>query len=208
MPKIIVTCEDFNPSVIPIWVSTWDKLKQKHPSLKVTAFTVPLYQKRMENDVFHNKDFQAWFKERKEWVEIAQEGYGQRNKLECKRFKKPQYFILRKGYRKIGVYMPKNYYSFKCPDDKMGSSTLDSLKMLGFSSCMFQGQIIILINLEKQLEDHIIIGSHINLDERNPDDIQQIQHKLDDYFTKLELEGNDYMTISELISLSKEEIII
>lgn len=198
MTKIILTCDDMNPSVIPIWMNTWDKLKQLHEGLKITAFTVPLWKGISENDVFKSKIFKKWYKERKEWVEIGQQGYTSSHPPECQRFRKPQMTMIKRGNRKIATYMPKNTFVFKPPYYRMDNNTIEILEQIGFSACVHHGKIILLKEIDKPIEDFILIESHINMEEKNPDDIQLIYKKMDKYLTDLESKYQ-YATFSELI---------
>ena len=196
--KIIVTCDDMNPSVIPIWKQTWDKIKEAHPWLKITVFTVPLWKGRSDNDIFKNKEFKQWHKERKGWVEIAQQGYSGDYPPECLRFKKPQQALIRRGYRKITTYLPDDFYSFKAPFYRMDHNTIEILQDLGFSACVQHGRLILLNMMNKPMEEFIMIESHINIEEKNPDNIQLIHQKMDKYLSELE-KKYQYVTIGELL---------
>ena len=199
MTKTIITCDCMQPQVIPIWKKTWDQLKKDHPKLKVNVFVVPYWKELPENDVFRNKDFEKWYEERKDWVEIGQMGYHYLNQLECLRFKNPQYAYLRRGYRKVGCFMPKDIYCFKPPKQRMNEHTLPILRSLGFSACIYNKEIIMLRKTEKPLNEYIMVETSINIDSRSPDNINLLQTNFNNYFTKVEQEGNEYITASELI---------
>ncbi len=202
MDNVLVTCSEMNPSLIPLWVQTWDELKKRHPDLRVTVFCYPVYKSLPENDVFRNKEFMQWYRERKDWIEIGQLGYGLKNKSDCKRFSSKQYSLLHNGYRKIGSFMPKQYYCFRAPQYKMNEYTLPILGSLGFSACMYHGKFIIMCGVDMPLQDHIVVESSISMDERNPDNIVNIRDKIDQHLSKLEKKGYGYLTTTELIKKS------
>lgn len=202
MGNVIVTCNEMNPHTIPLWIKTWDELKKKHPLLKVTAYCYPVHLGLPENDVFRNKSFAQWYRERKEWVEIGQLGYGLRNKSDCKRFSSKQHSLLYSGYRKISSLMPKRHYSFRAPQYKMNEYTLPIIGSLGFSACLYHGKFILLCDVPVALSEHLVVESSISMDERNPDNIVNIKDIFDRHLTKLEKEGYRYLTTNELIKKS------
>lgn len=202
MPNLVVTCSEMHPGTIPLWVKTWDELKENHPSLKITVFCYPVYKNLPENDVFRDKGFLNWHKERKSWVEIGQLGYGLKNKSDCKRFTSKQYSLLHCGYRKIGSFMPKDVYCFRAPQYKMNEYTLPILASLGFTACMYHGKFILLKVVNFPLEEHTLVESSISMDERNPDNIVNIKEKMDKHLTKLEASRYNYLTTTELIKKS------
>lgn len=202
MGNLLVTCSEMNPSLIPLWIQTWDDLKKHHPNLKVTVFCYPVYRGLVENDVFRNKEFLQWYRERRGWVEIGQLGYGLKNKSDCKRFSSKQYSLLHNGYRKIGSFMSKEIYSFRAPQYRMNEYTLPILVSLGFSACMYHGKFIILCPVDAALTDHSVVESSISMDERNPDNIVNIKEKMDQHLSKMEKRGYRYLTTTELIKKS------
>lgn len=202
--KILITCDEMTPQAIPLWEDTWDKLKQKHKKLKITVFTIPLWKNRRESDVFKNKKFQNWYKMRKSWVELAQLGYTCEKPPECTRFKKPQYAMIKRGYRKLISYMPETIHTFKPPYNRMDGVTLSILQELGFTCCIYYKSIILLKKTESPIEDFVIKETHISVGERYSDNINLIYEKIDNYLSSIEKE-NDFVTISELLKSTIKE---
>jgi len=198
------------PDVIPIWKTTWDVLKKNHPSIKVNVFAVPMWKGDFQKDIFKNTYFKDWFRERKHWIEIGQQGHTNSYPPECTRFKKPQYIMIKQGYRKVGTYMPKDYYCFNPPYDRMDDKiTPKILENLGFTACLWNKNIIMLKKCNKPLpEDYEIIRTKIDIEERNPDDIQIIFDKLDKSLFDFETKGCEFVTFRDLFKecFLKEEV--
>ncbi|MDO8623119.1 MAG: hypothetical protein Q7R52_02640 [archaeon] len=201
MKKILLISSDFNTDVIPIWKGTWDVLKKNHPKIKVSVFVVPFWKSDFQKDIVKNVYFKEWYKERKNWVEIGQQGYTNSYPPECTRFKKPQGIILKRGYRKLSNYMPQDFYYFKPSYDRMDDNiTINILKNLGFSACIWNKSIIMLKKCDNPIsEDCEIIQTKINIEERNPDDIKVLFKKLDDSFYEFEQQDCEFITFRDLI---------
>ena len=131
--------------------------------------------------------------------EIQQQGYKNINPPECKRFRKPQHAILKRGFRKILTYLPDDCYVFKPPFDQMDNNTLGILSSLGFSACIRYKGLILLRPTFNQLPPYKIISSRINIDEKTPDDIQKLWKMLDVEFSTFESKGYEFSTLSELL---------
>ena len=200
-PKLLVTCEGMNPQCLPLWEATWDFIKNKHPKLKVTVFTIPFYKGEAENDVFRNKEFKRWHKERKGWVDIVQLGYTHFNP-ECIRLSKPQYILLKRGYRKIGRYMSKKIYCFKPSFDRIGPYTDGVLTNLGFSAYLYHKSIVFLRTTNSDIEDFILVKTRISFNEKHPDDISKLFKNISTYLTKMEKQKYSYTTFTNIVKNS------
>ncbi|MDP2672017.1 MAG: hypothetical protein Q8O68_00720 [Candidatus Daviesbacteria bacterium] len=203
--EIIITANDFYPGVIPIWKQTWDKLHNEHPELKVTAFTIPMWGGISANDIFKNRSFKQWYTQRKSWVEVQQTGYEYSKTAECKKFKKPQYALIRRGQRKILKYAPKNYHVFKSPRDEMNYNTISILKELGYKACIRYKQVIMLQKTENILPEYSLIETHININEKYPDDIQKISNKIGSMIDIYQTKKYPLLTISQLIKKTEKK---
>lgn len=194
----MVISEGMTPQCIPLWKNTWDRIKQNHPSLLVTVFTIPLYKGRDENDVFRSKDFRAWHKERKSWIDVVQLGYTHADP-ESIRLSKPQHVLIKRGYRKIGRYMAKDVYCFKATQDRIGPYTDGVLTRLGFSAYMYHNSIVFLKNTMEEADDFLPVKTKISIDEQYPDDISKIYNKIDKFLTTMEEKGNTYTTLTRIV---------
>ena len=128
---IFITTDDFCPKFMEEW-KYWDKLKEIFPSLRVTAFVVPRHDDKDEFDVSKSKEFKEWFKEHKDWVEIAIHGYDH-SKFECRLSYEEQFERFKKALKIMRPFLPKRW-GFKPPYYKYTADTMEIiLEKLGGS---------------------------------------------------------------------------
>ena len=196
---VIVSTDDLSVASLSL-LKYWDWLKERHTGLKLSAFVVPLWWGRKENDVYRSVRFRQEM-EKRPWISVCQHGYNHlKNPApECQRFLGKQYGMIRRGLRKIARFMPKDVWIFKAPFYRISEPTFGLLQKMGFTAVIHWNQVVMLKDLKKPLPPFKVVSSHSNLDESNPDDVRFIHKKLDKELLELEDEGYQYATFAELI---------
>lgn len=196
--KALVICNGFSPQSMPIFEKYWTKIKKTTPKLKLTIFTIPYLKGITTNDIFKDKEFQDWVETKKKWVEIGQMGYMGNNNSECTRFKKIQYKLIKRGYKKIMRYMPDSIHSFRPTDNRIDQNTFSILQSLGFSICIYHKSFIVLKKIINPIEDFILIETSIDSDRKRPDNIQIINDKVVRTIKDMKKNKYEFITISGL----------
>lgn len=191
---LIVATSDFAPPSLPLW-SYWNKLKDKHPKLQVSVFVVPFWKGNSDYKINRDDNFQDWYKENKDWVNIVQQGcYNYPN--ECLKFYKTQKKIIKRGYRKIHKLMPQDFFGFKPPSYRMNNSTIAVLKEIGFSFVVYYNQILFLKPTAKEVPHFEIIETYTNIEDKKNNNINTI-------FTELDIQLTEFEQIKPYTSFNK-----
>jgi len=183
--KICITTDDYNPEFIPLWIY-WDRLKDRHPHLKVTIFVPAMWQGKERNDVSTNREFRNWYARRKTWVEIGCHSLHHDYPPEFLRGKKEQERILRESLEKLKDYL-RWPFLFKPPGYRSNQDTVELLKKYG---CGFA-----ILRPINEIGGVKIIECHTNI-ESLPDGIQNIYSKLNQL-----LQNHECVFLSELVGL-------
>lgn len=199
MVNVLLVCDEMSPLGVPLFEKFWDGLKERHPNIKLMTFVVPIFKDRGSNDVFKNDHFKGWYVERKDWVEVGQSGFNFSNPPECTRFRKPQYNLLKRGYRKTFSYMPKDFFSFKPPKDRVSRHTFSILQRIGFSACLYRGRVVLLKPASSLLSDFQLVETRVGISGRSPDDIAFLHDKVDKHLSFLEEGEVTYTTMNGII---------
>ena len=196
MTYLIVSTYDFNPSFLS-YFKYWDELKKKHEKLQLSIGLVPVWKNKEINNVKYNNDFFDWYKVRKEWVHIIQQGCYNISPSECLRFEKTQQKFIKRGLKKIHKFMPKDIYGFVPPYFRMNNNTISVLRQLGYSFVVYHNQILFLKNPVKSIPAFDIIQTFTNLEEEKSNSINLIHDELDIQLTEYE-KIKQYTSFNEL----------
>lgn len=213
MTYVFVTTDDVCPENIRALWHHWDSLKKYHPLLKVTCFVSGKFHNTLENDVYASKDFKDWYKERKDWVEVAAHGLHHKLPPEFTKFTHHQEKITKAMTTKLRKYLPANP-GFKAPFLRMNHKTIDIIQNAGYAYVATWNCIHFLVPMANpQLRlPFLIVQSHTNAVDKqgndknefaNKDNINLIKLQLHRQFLRYEKKHVTYGTISEYIERFK-----
>lgn len=206
MTFLFVCTDDVYPeSIVALW-QHWDHLKRLHPALKVTCFVPGRFHNVKRNDIYSSQEFAQWYKERKDWVEVAAHGLYHEHPPEFTKFSHHQEKIARAMTIKLHRFFPDNP-GFKAPFYRMNHKTMDVVASQGYSYVALLDSIIFLRPMvNAQLRNpYVVVNSHTSLDMNNPvefankDNINLIRLSLHRQLKRYEKRNVVYSTISEYI---------
>lgn len=196
---IIVTSDDFRPSIIPLFEDTWDKFKEKHPDLFLNMFVPARWHNKDEEDVSLNKDFFNFCKKRP-WLDIIPHGYLHELPPENLRSFEEQHISIKKSLEMLKRYLKGDALGYKCPFYRGNEDTIGVLKNFGFDWFSQWWYICPLRIIKKPMPQFIEVPSHTtSADQKCPDNIDLIYNKVDEILTNLEKQGHKYSTINDII---------
>lgn len=210
MTFLLLTTDDVCPeNIFGLW-HHWDHLKKLHPGLKVTCFVPGRFHDVKRNDIYSSEEFANWYKERKDWVEVAAHGLFHDHPPEFTKFSHHQEKICRAMTIKLRRYFPDNP-GFKAPFLRMNQNTLRVVAGAGYSYIALLDSIIFLRPMvNAQLRNpYVVINSHTSLDMNSPeeyanrDNINIIRLALHRQLKRYEKRNIIYSTISEYIQRYK-----
>ena len=105
----------------------WDLVKEKYPQLKVIAFTIA--------EGILTKEFEEWFEQHKDWVEIGVHCYNHEKLQEG--WREDQEVWIEKARDMLKPFLPKRYL-YRPPGFRFLPKTEKILKKLGFSGIAHQ----------------------------------------------------------------------
>lgn len=181
----MVSTHDLNPTSL-MYFKYWDTLKDKHPKLQLSVAVVPIWHRNVRNDVKSSVQFQEWYNSRDDWVHIFQQGCYNEKVPECLRFEKTQRKLIKRGFKKVHMYMPKDVYGFTAPFFRMNNHTIVVLKQLGYSYVVYHNQMLYLKSVEKEVPQFEIIQTYTNIEQERKNNINNIYEELDIQLTELE----------------------
>lgn len=164
---VTITTDDICPRHLNLW-TYWDKLKVRHPHLKVSCFTTAVWGGEPEQDVSKNHDFKEWYLRRRSWVEICVHGLTHGYPPEFERSREEQERSLKESLEKLRGYLPERWI-FKPPGYRWTPSTLEILKQYG---CDYA-----ILNPIYEIRGVKVVNSHTN--PKSLDSIQNIYSELD-----------------------------
>lgn len=203
MGLIVATTDDFRPSLIPLWESTWDKLKEKHPLLKVTVFVAPFNQEfgvNEEDNISNSQAFKEWFIERIDWVIIELHGFDHTKPPENIRSEDEQERIVKSSIFALRDYIDVDYIGYKAPFFQANSTMTTVLARCGIKWYDQWYHLNFVEPNKKPIPPHLVIPTHTNMEvAQNPDQIDKIYDELDKKLTELEDMGWKYSTYRQIM---------
>lgn len=131
----------------------FDEMKANYQEFKLIAFTISNFKNK--EDLATSKQFEKWYKEHSDWVEIAVHSYDHDEIPDGDR--EDEALWIEKAYKGLRRYLPKEY-GYRSPGWQTTNKTESILKKLGFSYIAYETKIKYLnTNLIKQG----IVNSHI-----------------------------------------------
>lgn len=130
-----------------------DSIKLNHPKFRMIAFTISNF--REKEDLNKNLEFQKWFEDHKDWVEIAVHSYDHQYPPDGDRENERHWIEL--ALNSLKQYLPEKY-GYRSPGWQTTNKTVPILKDLGFSYIAYEDKIYYL--KEKRSEDSIV-NSHL-----------------------------------------------
>lgn len=120
----------------------FDLLKKKYPELYVIAFTIANYKEQENLKTDYYKEFDEWYQERKEWVQIGVHGYDHDQKRTQEGFRKPdeQVVLIEKSIDILSDWLPDKPI-YRPPGFRYTQSTVNICKQLGIKGFGYQGHI-------------------------------------------------------------------
>jgi len=181
---MIITTDDFCPKFMHMW-KYWEKLKNKWPSFRLTAFIVPNWEGKFP--VNKSREFRDWYESNKDWVEVAMHGFDH-SFAECQKYNgKKLQERLTNGFNTIRDFLPDKW-GFKPPYYKYNSECIDFvLEKLGAEYFMTLAG---MITKDHRLQRFPVIESHTNDETKMNDRIDKIH--------KIFLQLNPYEMLGEL----------
>lgn len=202
---LIITSDDLCPDNMHLW-GNWTKLKKEHPRLKVTFFVPAMFQKNSRNDVIKNKEFKQWYKDNKDWVEVAAHGLYHKLPPEFTKFEHIQEKIIKKMTIKLRKYMPKQK-GFKAPFYRCNEVTFKLIKEAGYSYFAHWNTIFFLKPIIPNAPPFMLINTHTNASDKkkkgkyfNSDNINLIYKSLNRKLKIYEKRGITYLRVSDYIN--------
>lgn len=201
MTIIFITTEELCPETLSLF-GHFKKLKAQHPRLKLTAFCPGRYHDKKENDLVKSDKFWKFYKENRDWIEIAANGVTWELPPEFTKFNNHQKRIIKKMSAKLRKYFPAHQYiGLKAPHSKVNEQTLDNLKRAGYSYLIEDEAIIFLQEMNHYPFGYNMIHSTMGLNETKvqKDNISLIREKIHKQLLRYEKIGITYMTVGEYI---------
>lgn len=174
--------------------------------MKLTAFVPAKYGNLMKNDVIRNREFWLWFRENKDWVEVAAHGLSHTLPPEFTKFRHYQEVLVKKMSVKLKRYFPKNA-GFKAPYHKINTVTLEVLMRAGYSYVASWNTILWMRKLVPNPPSYVLENSHTSLIEAKhgssayQDNINLIRRVLDKKLKRWERRGVTYLKIGEYVEM-------
>lgn len=134
--NVIYTTDDIWPSNLQYW-EFWDKIKEKHPELKVIAFVVAEYN---GEDISKNQEFNRWYEVRKDWVEIGIHGLDHQKPQLGWLPKEQQKYEIERAMSILNPYLPQNPL-IRFPGFRMMPYSESIVRELGITGIAYQGRI-------------------------------------------------------------------
>ena len=111
----------------------FDKIKARHPSFKLVAFTIA---NNKNNELLtHSKTFKAWYLCHKDWVEIAVHSYDHEYPPDGDRNNEGKW--IKKARDSLRPFLPAKY-GYRSPGWQTTNKTVPILKKLGFSYIAYE----------------------------------------------------------------------
>lgn len=211
--KIYISTDDMRPSMISLWESTWDKLKEKHSSLKVTCFVPAHFREFGECTGYHHFEcsncedvndfkFKNWYKKRKRWVEVIPHGYYHKKPFENTRSLHIQKFTIKKSLTALKYFIKdRDCIGWKAPFYLYNQNMIKALIDCGVKWYEQWWQIFPLVKTNRPLNIPITLGTHTSSEQQNnPDNIGKIYDSLDKQLIELASKNiKEYTTATEIV---------
>jgi len=202
MSIVFVTTEELCPETM-LMFGHWKKLKAQHPRLKLTAFCPGKYKDKKENDLVRNKNFWKFYRENKEWVEIAANGVTWQLPPEFTKFRGQQESFIKRMNAKLRKYFPEHRFTgFKAPYAKINEVTMGLIQQFGYSYVVHNNAIMFLKEVNHYPFGYIMLHARMNHSE-DKDNISQKREMLHKLLKHYEKRGITYFTIGEYINRFK-----
>ncbi len=114
----------------------WDDVKSQNPNLKVIAFTIA--NNKCEQRIDESEEFEEWYVQHNDWVEIGVHGYDHMNPPEQERDDAEEY--VRKSLEILKTFLPQKFL-YRPPGFQRSVRTEPMLKKLGFAGIAYQRRI-------------------------------------------------------------------
>lgn len=132
----------------------FDELKERSPSLKVTAFTIANYKNN--EPLLGSVTFKDWFERHKNWVEIAVHSYDHDGIPDGDR--DDEALWIKKALEGLRPFLPEQY-GYRSPGWQTTNKTVGILKGLGFSYIAYEGRVK---DLKKdEIVETNVVNSHL-----------------------------------------------
>jgi predicted deacetylase len=132
---MVITVDDLCLSYLDNF-KHFDKLKERSPSLKVTAFAIANYK---NNELLSESvTFKDWYERHKDWVEIAVHSYDHDSIPDGDR--DDEAYWIEKALESLRPFLPVEY-GYRSPGWQTTNRTVPILKNLGFSYIAYESKI-------------------------------------------------------------------
>ena len=132
---MIVTTDDVCPENLK-YFKYWDEIKRQIPNLKLIAFVIANY--KGEQDVSQSGEFQMWYDDHKDWVEIGVHGYDHTYPPEQERDDASD--LVMRSVELLRPYLPEKFL-YRPPGFQRTIHTEPMLQNLGFAGVAYQTRI-------------------------------------------------------------------
>jgi GT2 family glycosyltransferase len=135
IPPIIVTTDDVCPCNLP-YFEYWHYIKTICPELKLIAFVTANHKN--EENIREDDEFQKWFEETRDWVQVGVHGYDHLNPPEQERDEAED--LVNKSLDLLRPYLPKSFL-YRPPGFQRTIRTEPILEKLGFAGIAYERRI-------------------------------------------------------------------
>lgn len=187
--KIMITTDDFSPKNFK-YFDYWLKLKENHPKLKLTLFTIPMHDGKAHYNVKRHPDFSNFCYFHRGWITLGVHGLTHGAPPENLGTFDEQVKLLKEAKRIMTWKVPGLTFAYRCPGFKINQDTIPALKKVGYTYLFKMNDIINLKN-DHYLQGIKLVNTHSNgiVD----DSIEKIFNWLD---ARLSVWGKDYKFIN------------
>jgi predicted deacetylase len=129
---VIITTDDVCPENLKFW-QFWEQIKVLNPDIKVIAFVIANF--KGEQRVDESEEFQQWFEQTRDWVEVGVHGYDHEFPPEWDRDDAPE--LVERALEILRPYLPKDYL-YRPPGFQRTIHLEPCLRELGFAGVAYQ----------------------------------------------------------------------